>query len=41
VVWWQPNVVPWVNHVRAGSYACVTWVAIVWLFFAFGIGACG
>jgi hypothetical protein len=39
---YQPMMYGWVNHVRVGSYASVTWCAGIYLVLAFGLGKlCG
>jgi hypothetical protein len=35
---YQPMMYGWVNHVRVGSYASVTWCAVIYLVLAFGLG---
>ena len=34
----QPQLTPWVNHVRVGSYASVTWCTLLYLLQAFELG---
>ncbi len=40
-LYWQPHLQPWVNHVRIGMHVSLAWCALLYMFNAFTVGACG